>query len=371
MYPIEVTLYEDLPKYKVASLRGPGVVKIDGEEKEDLFVSTRSVSTYPLLPGGEKDGDPIADRLYVQLHENRALMAVADGCNWGRRPQLAAQDAIAAFSVYFNERQEHIRDLQDAGHYLLRSFSEAHNRICSGKEDIWEAGTTTLLGALVLELEPVNDTDPRWGFLCASVGDCKAFIASPKYKRITDITIGNRNNVTDNRDPGGRLGPYVGNGWPDLRNLKLYFTPAEEDDIAVMMSDGVHDNLDPQTLGKTPQELNLPNNSWDELSHDALIKTKATYMTNLLSSIVFGDDHPSPAVITNRLINHCMEVTRKAREFMEKNPHKKQPTDYVEFPGKMDHTTCISFVIGNKSGSSASSSSSSSKPSSTSASTTS
>jgi len=367
-YPIEAVLYEELPKYKVASLRGPGVVRIDGEEREDVFVCTRSVSTYPLLPGGEKDGDPIADRLYVQLHENRALMAVADGCNWGRRPQLAARDAIAAFRMYFSERQESIRDLQDAGHYLLRSFSEAHNRICQGKEDIWEAGTTTLLGALVLELEPAKEGDPRWGLLCASVGDCKAFLASPKHRRVTDVTNGNRNNVTDTRDPGGRLGPYVGHGWPDLRNLKLYFVPAEEDDIAVLMSDGVHDNLDPQTLGKTPQELDLPNNSWDELSHEALIRAKATYMTNLLSSIVFNEDYPSPSAITNSLINHCMEVTRKAREFMEKNPHKKQPNDYVEFPGKMDHTTCISFVIGNKGGKwNAGSSSSSSKASSSTA----
>jgi len=366
-YPIEAVLYEELPRYKVASLRGPGICKIDGEECDDGFVCTRSISTYPLLPGGEKDGDPIADRLYVQLHENRALVAVADGCNWGRRPQLAARDAISAFSVYFNERQENIRDLQDAGHYLLRSFCEAHNRIVQGKEDIWEAGTTTLLGALVLELEPVNEGDPRWGFLCASVGDCKAFLASPKQHRVIDVTTGNRNNVTDTRDPGGRLGPYVGHGWPDLRNLRLYFVPAEENDIAVLMSDGVHDNLDPQTLGKTPQELNLPNNSWDELSHEALISSKAKYMSNLLSSIVFNEESPSPSAITNNLINHCMEVTRKAREFMEKNPHKKQPTDYVEFPGKMDHTTCISFVVGNMGrrngeGSSKASSSSSSQP---------
>jgi hypothetical protein len=344
-FPIEALLYEELPRYKVASLKGTAVRKIDGEDADESFVSTRSISTYPMLPGGEKDGDPIADRLYVQLHPNRALVAVADGCNWGRRPQLAAQDAIAAFSGYFNERQVKIKDLQDAGHFMLRSFCEAHNKIVEGKEDIWEAGTTTLLGALVLEFEPQHQNEPRWGVLCASVGDCKAFMASMHLRQVIDVTTGNRNNVTDTRDPGGRLGPYVGHGWPDLRNLRLYFTPCEEHDLLMIMSDGVHDNLDPMTLGKSPQDLLLPHSSWDELPHEQLCKAKASYMKNLLEQLVF-EGELSPLAITTRVMSHCMEVTRKSREFMERNPNKKQPTDYVEFPGKMDHTTCVSLLVG-------------------------
>jgi serine/threonine protein phosphatase PrpC len=345
-YPIEATLYEELPNYKVTSLRGSGVWKLDGDDYEELDLSTRSISTYPLLPGGEKDGDPIADRLYVQRHENRALLAVADGCNWGKRPQMAAKNAVAALANYFTERQADIRDLHDAGHFLLRSFSEAHYSIVHGKEDIWEAGTTTLLGILVLELEQREAGDPRWGLLCGSVGDCKAFHVNMKTREILDITSGNRDNVKDSRDPGGRLGPYEGHGWPDLRNLRLYFSPAEENDIIVVVSDGVHDNLDPQTLGKFPSDINLPNKSWDELTGEGLHKAKALYMKNLLGELIFNSDTVTPASITENLMKHCWAVTSKSREFMEKHPNKKQPTDYVGFPGKMDHTTCISFVIG-------------------------
>lgn len=350
-YPVEVFLYDELPRFKVVSVRGPGLWKIDGEDKDESFVSTRSVSTYPHLPSGEKDGDPIADRLYVQVHENRALVAVADGCNWGKRPQMAARDAVAAVSGYLLEKQESIRDLQDAGHYLLRSFAEAHKRIVAGKEDIWEAGTTTLISALCLELEPIQEGDPKWCILCASVGDCKAFIASRETREVVDVTIGNRNNVVDGRDPGGRLGPYVMHGGPDLRNLRLYFCPCEADDIVLIMSDGVHDNLDPQTLGKLPNEINEPNaswTSWDDIPHDTLMRMKSEFMRSLLSYIIFSEGDQSPSSITDRLISHCLEVTRKAREFMENNPNKKQPTDYIEFPGKMDHTTCVTFVVGNK-----------------------
>jgi len=347
MTTVEATLYDELPKYKVVSVVGPDEIKIDGTDTDQHFVSTRSISTYPLLPGGEKDGDPIADRLYVQVHENRCIVAVADGCNWGKRPQRAAHDAIAAFSHYFNNHQAQIRDLQDAGHYLLRSFSEAHNKIVEGKEDIWEAGTTTLLGALVLEFDNVSDDSiPRWGFLCASVGDCKAFLVSHKRHQAMDITTGNRANVTDTRDPGGRLGPYVGHGWPDLRNLRLYFTPCEEGDLIIIVSDGVHDNLDPQTLGKIPKDLNLPHNSWDELSREQSMTIKSSYMKDLLEQIVFGEGPSSPSEITTKLIAHCTEATRKSREYMEKNPNKKQPTDYIEFPGKMDHTTAVTVNVG-------------------------
>ncbi len=42
---------------------------------------------------------------------------------------------------------------------------------------------------------------------------------------------------------GGRLGPTLEGGEPDLKNLNVYCTPCDQDDIIVMMSDGVHDNL--------------------------------------------------------------------------------------------------------------------------------
>jgi len=134
----------------------------------------------------------------------------------------------------------------------------------------------------------------------------------------------------------------------------------------VIMSDGVHDNLDPQTLGKLPADM--PNSSWQtwsEVPHDALMTVKSEYMRTLLGEIIFANDDTSPVSITARLIHHCQEVTRKAREFMENNPNKKQPTDYIEFPGKMDHTTCVTFVVGPKGSSSpapVASSSSSSSP---------
>eukprot|EP01111_Echinosteliopsis_oligospora_P010742 TRINITY_DN3407_c0_g1_i1.p1 TRINITY_DN3407_c0_g1~~TRINITY_DN3407_c0_g1_i1.p1 ORF type:complete len:354 (+),score=93.88 TRINITY_DN3407_c0_g1_i1:108-1169(+) len=349
MAAVEASIYDELPQYKVASIQKPHIIRIDGENSNSTYLSTQSISTYPLLPGGERDGDPIADRLYVQLNPNRAFIAVADGCNWGPRPHRAAKDAIEAVSRYMADKEAHITDVHDAGHFLLRSFSEAHKRIVADKEDIWEAGTTTLLSALALRIHQEKADDPEWGVLCASVGDCKGFLANIRTKQVVDITTGNRNNVIDGRDPGGRLGPYVGSGFPDLRNLKLYFAPCQENDILIIVSDGVHDNLDPCTTGKVPADLALNEASWDAFPLPVLAKIKSSYMRDRLSDLLFhdgGDGDLSPAAITDRIIQHCKSVTSKSRDFMENNPNKRQPTDYIEFPGKMDHTTCVTLVIG-------------------------
>ncbi|KYR02720.1 protein phosphatase 2C-related protein [Tieghemostelium lacteum] len=376
--PIVVLQYDHLPNYKVATLKSTQSIQVDGD-RDEPYLSTRSVSTYPILPCGEKDGDPIADKLFVQVHRNRAVLAIADGCNWGKRPANAARDAITAFSNYFNQRQDEITTLQDAGHFLLRAFCEAHNKIVEGKNDIWDAGTTTLLGGLVLELDTQEEGAPKWGFLCASVGDCKAFLVSHKKKEALDVTNGNRCNLSDTRDPGGRLGPYVGQGWPDLRNLKLYFSFCEENDIALIMSDGVHDNLDPIMLGKAPSDLNINAKGWEELNQDELLKAKTSFMKSLIEELVFeqqqsnlnnssnsnstipvngssssnveqnGKSHKkiiNPIDITSKLIDHCSKTTHRARDFMEKYPNKRQPNDYKEFPGKMDHSTCVTFQIG-------------------------
>jgi len=41
-----------------------------------------------------------------------------------------------------------------------------------------------------------------------------------------------------------------------------------------------------------------------------------------------------------------METTGAGRQFMEQHPNTALEHDYVKYPGKMDHTTCVSFKIG-------------------------
>lgn len=183
----------------------------------------------------------------------------------------------SSYLLMAQDRISRIADVQEAGHYLLRASCEAHNHIIKDKLDVsfhtfniipfhsvailitsqmWDAGTTTLLGCLILPLVPSASGPPPspWGILCVSIGDCKAYRISVANKTVSEVTVGCRaGNLSDLTDPGGRLGPYLGQGAPDLRNLRLYFSACEQHDMVMIVSDGVHDNFDPQTLGKTPR----------------------------------------------------------------------------------------------------------------------
>src|SRR4051812_30605869 len=94
----------DLPRLKIASLKEGNEWRTDGEDADWEFLSSKSVSTYPFFADrNARDGDPIADRLYCSLFKNRAIVALADGCSWGLRPQQAAMKATAAFSDYMRD----------------------------------------------------------------------------------------------------------------------------------------------------------------------------------------------------------------------------------------------------------------------------
>lgn len=60
-----------------------------------------------------------------------------------------------------------------------------------------------------MEIAPGEPGAPQFVFEFVSVGDCKAFRYDARAKKCTDITVGNRNNLSDPRDPGGRLGAIV------------------------------------------------------------------------------------------------------------------------------------------------------------------
>lgn len=53
----------------------------------------------------------------------------------------------------------------------------------------------------------------------------------------------------------------------------------------------------------------------------------------------------SPGSITTRIIQFCLSMTGNGREWMEQNPQDKLPNDYIKYPGKMDHATCVTMKV--------------------------
>jgi len=448
------TLITSFPSVKLRALKkhaklvdytsGPYNFKFADEVFSSIFFG-RAISTYPHLPGKDsRDGDPICDSFLVELLDEGTIVAVvADGCNWGRRPLEASNSAKNAFTEYFRNHLHELRNLKDVGQHLANSISYCHWKICEDKEDIWEAGTTTMLGGCLLRLRSSKDmkvlmeasnsnsnspskftlnmdsslsstttttttttthssetttaaslsppasttfplsNDPNnplssnassnggWVWACVSIGDCKCYHFSASNKKMTDLTSSNRKNSNDAKDCGGRLGPYVGEGEPDLRNVVVQYCVCEQDDLVVIVSDGVHDNLDPEILGKMPCDIDNVRfanvHSWKEIeSHDDLMQLKQYFMLNLLyEMIVHGAESDGklrnkifslgeeistlyPEAVTSRILRYCLQTTSLGREWMEQNPKSKLPMDYIKYPGKMDHTTCVVIRVDSK-----------------------
>eukprot|EP00324_Dicrateria_rotunda_P005514 CAMPEP_0206167608 /NCGR_PEP_ID=MMETSP1474-20131121/28954_1 /ASSEMBLY_ACC=CAM_ASM_001110 /TAXON_ID=97495 /ORGANISM="Imantonia sp., Strain RCC918" /LENGTH=400 /DNA_ID=CAMNT_0053572375 /DNA_START=30 /DNA_END=1229 /DNA_ORIENTATION=+ len=245
----------------LAYLCGP-----DDYESEDRYgeaVSAQTISTYPHTEFG-RSGDPICDRFYLQLYEETSIICLADGCNWGIKPREAAILACNEIVTFLSSRINTCVFTSDITNLLLKALMRAHSKILDTQENCCDAGTTTVLAGILVKLkEPMEDKE--WVFVCVSVGDCKSFYYSQKEKCFYEITKGNRTNLTDASDCGGRLGPAVGDDKgcaPDLRNLKTYYALLDEGDIVVTVSDGVHDNLDPQLRGMKPSEFDIPAETW-------------------------------------------------------------------------------------------------------------
>jgi hypothetical protein len=171
---------------------------------------------------------------------------------------------------------------------------------------------------------------------------------NPITQTVVDITHGNRNPSQEITDCGGRLGPHLRGGLPDLRNLACYFWPCKEGDVLLLVTDGVHDNFNPQIMGKLPSDLGLvvPNNEWKHVDSEEANRIKTRFQLDTLAALLNRNKEKTPFFFTHSLIQHCFKLTHKARNYMEKNPTKAEPNDHTEYPGKMDHATCIAYRVG-------------------------
>eukprot|EP01132_Coremiostelium_polycephalum_P008518 gene8518-10472_t len=348
----------------IYSICGPKPNLPEDEQTYKNLLCAKSGSSYPKHFTGRRQGDPICDRFKANIYKDKVLVCLADGCSWGRLPYEAATKATDAFLSFLDENHHEINTVRKAGSFLLAAMTAAHKNILAGKSEVWEAGTTTLIGGMLTRIKPTAendanlkrmstisyiDTSSSWAFIGATLGDCKAFHYSKKENVFTDITKGNRTNLTDARDPGGRLGPYVGHGEPDLRNLSVFYKLCDEGDMILLLSDGVHDNLDPQQLGLKPNDFGINSDSWDKSGQDFPNETEAAkndYRKKWLSDHFKNEEDLQPIRITNLLLKHCIDITQTSRHFMETNTSKKLPCDYNLYPGKMDHNTCICFRVG-------------------------
>jgi len=297
-------------------------------------------------PEGSQGAIILCDAFRATLVGNRAVSVICDGCGWGARPREAANAAAKEFVNIFKniDLQYSIIDPTSLRKQLSLAVNTCHEAIKFGKETPYEAGTTTILGGVLAKIEGRQDD---YLFMFVGVGDCKVLRYSPRTGACLDFTETNREDITDPSDCGGRIGPIRGpKGDPDLRNLRISSVPCKEDDLIILITDGIYDNLDPAHMGDLPSQHGLEGNDWHAVDGAAAAKVKQNYLMKLLTQYIHSANG-KPKVIARALVSHTQAVTKKTRSYMEANPNQAEPSDYHEYPGKMDHCTCTILKVQN------------------------
>lgn len=94
--------------------------------------------------------------------------------------------------------------------------------------------------------------------------------------------------------------------------------------------------------------LTCEDNCWENLTNlEQIENAKVAWTEKFLTNLFQRTPNLVPENITEELVDFSWQTTKKMREFMEQNRNAKQPSNHKEYPGKMDHTTCLTFTIGN------------------------
>lgn len=345
-------------------------------------------------------GTPVADAFAVVARSNNAILALADGVNWGEKAALAARSAIHGCMDYLNRAlftsptsARHTTS-SDIFLTLLRSFHAAHSMI------LQEGGMlTTLTAAVIAQMDQSSSqnqlytggysNNSKFVVCVCNVGDSLAYVYSPKYG-VREITHGSHdiNAMRDMRDALGALGPVDGQN-PELNNLTCSMTVIEEGDIVFLTSDGVSDNFDPVVgkfvVAKKPNKVagnasNAGNAAKSSSSRDrdskksnlpaveafqrhelTLLRMEDILRNGLLPPSSESTNHLKAQQLCEDLVDFATRLTTAKRRLLEDNElyvdqdgrtltpeeqklrRRKLCERLSLIPGKLDHATVVAY----------------------------
>ena len=362
---------------------GKPIAGITNWQNGKTFAEGVSTSLYDRVPGKDRhNGDPVADVFGIVSFENSAVLAIADGVNWGHKPRLAARCAVNGVmthiidKLYSSSSGGYPHTTYDIFHTLLRSFDMAQQLIIDK-----EATTTTLCVAVVCELMPAKGPT-RWGCCLVCLGDSLGYVYRQATGLVEELTSFSHDDVErDMRNCGGCLGPHIGTE-PDIENLFCVFSPVSEHDVVFLTTDGVSDNFDP-VVRKQALPSPLPHShphGYDSDSDTPVDKSPTPHeemlalpfltplerhdhtlklMTNVIHN--FSKNDPNLIDATNvaaNLVTDSYCITEDQRLYLEQNippsdcTPEEQRKSYREIkrslkrlPGKLDHATAVAYKV--------------------------
>lgn len=361
--------------------------KYKSDDKNLAFVIG---STY--VPG---TCEPIADSVAFDTKKNPnfQVLVVADGCSTGMYPARASRVASKHFAKKLQTLEGAIEISYDIAPDLkcrnllskdakvtrfsvngneiaqvLREFLvQTHNEIFEAESDTGACGLTTLLGGVVFA-----DEKNQKHFVCASVGDCRAFLRRNFTQEVYDLTFASVLAKQRPTDPGGCLGNVLDEVQPDMRNFGVYHAFIKPQDTLILCSDGLYDNLDPEFIGKRVMD-GLPTDGWFEYNgllpksgfwertkflfttwhtwkeaveyfgRDRIADVKSDHITSGLKLIT--EDTLNAEERAVNLMEHVIELTTPLRKRVAENPNSDLPENHEAYPGKLDHVAILAYTV--------------------------
>ena len=99
-------------------------------------------------------------------------------------------------------------------------------------------------------------------------------------------------------------------------------------------------------MGRVPRDLELDYEKWEDVPSPLVEQRKEMFAISCISSLLCDYDVVNAEVIVKSLIAYAVNTTSNTRKFMEEHPGQNQQNDHEKYPGKMDHTTAVAFVVG-------------------------
>ena len=312
-------------------------------------------------------GDPNADVYGAVVRGNNTVLAIADGCSWGKRPRLAARCAVrtaiehtVANTDKFNKKPSSKTLLN----ILMGAMEASHRTIIQHK-----ATLTTLCISVVCQLDIKGDS---YGVFTASLGDSRAFIYCPSNRTLMEASIGSHSSdgIRSIKVSGGALGPAIG-ALPDMENLSFSCIPVTKGDIVILTTDGITDNISKKNIEHieaTMKPYHLPTDvasktvPHSDMSNNERIVHPCCEASSALNKVISRhhqslDRSMSPYTIALFLINMVMEITEDKRQFytecitkdIDVRTRELQDPEFAERKkkqvGKLDHATILTYLI--------------------------
>jgi len=154
-----------------------------------------SCSTFPLISREAEKRyfkDPITSFFTLDMSVNRHTCVLTTGCNYGSRAMESSLTASTESLHELTRCQSKIGTSKQAAVRLLRGMHTAHDAILKGSQEIFTETEVQIFCGMACRLPNLqNSLNSDWIFICANLGNIKAFHWSYRTKKLKEITTGN------------------------------------------------------------------------------------------------------------------------------------------------------------------------------------